>query len=206
MVRRERRETAPWHYVNIPVGANVFEPKRDGKGGDNIIEKIAAFERTLANKAAPHADRVAALKFLIHFVGDIHQRLHCAERNGDKGGNGRLVFFLERKKAVSLHQCWDSLILLKRKQRTRVIDYAESLNAKITEDQARAWAKGSAVDWANESQRVAVERVYADVPADGPPPKLTTEYIEQSGIVVDEQLQKAGVRLATVLNRCFTQP
>lgn len=205
VVRRERRATAPWHYVNIPVGANVFDPKRDGNGGDNIIEKIAAFEKVLSDRTAPQVDRVEALKFLVHLVGDIHQPLHCAERNGDKGGNGRLVYFLERKKAVSLHQCWDSLILLQRKQRTRVADYADSLHAKISEDHAKAWEAGKAVDWANESQRVAVERVYADVPADGPPPKLTTEYIEQSGIVIDEQLQKAGIRLATVLNRCFAQ-
>lgn len=204
-IRRQRRATAPWHYVNIPVGANVFDPERDGNGGENIIEKIAAFEKTLSDKTAPQADRVEALKFLVHFVGDIHQPLHCAERNGDKGGNTRLVFFLERKKAVSLHRCWDSLILLQRKQRTRVADYADALNAKIGDDQAKAWARGTAVDWANESQRVAVERVYADVPADGPPPKLTREYIDKSCLVLDEQLQKAGVRLAMVLNRCLAK-
>ena len=200
-IRRQRRATAPWHYVNIPAGAGAFDPNRDGNGGDNIIGKIAAFEKLLSDRKAPQADRVEALKFLIHFVGDIHQPLHCVERNGDKGGNGRLVFFRERQKAVSLHLCWDSLILLHRKQRTRVANYADGLNGKISGDQATAWAKGAAVDWANESQRVAVERVYAGVPADGPPPKLTNEYIEKSGSVVDEQLQKAGVRLATILNR-----
>jgi hypothetical protein len=146
------------------------------------------------------------LKFLIHFVGDLHQRLHCADRNGDKGGNGRLVFFLERQRAVNLHQCWDSLILHQRKQRTRVADYADNLNVKITEEQASASAEGSVVDWANESHRVAVERVYANVPAEGPPPRLTTEYIGKSGVVIDEQLQTAGVRLATVLNRAFARP
>src|SRR4051812_21774546 len=108
-LRREKRETAPWHYVNIPVGASVFDTKRDGNRGNNVIDKIEAFEKTLSDKAAPRVDRVDALKFLTHFVGDVHQPLHCADRDGDKGGNGRLVFFLERAKAVNLHQCWDSL-------------------------------------------------------------------------------------------------
>src|SRR4051812_4708796 len=47
-VRRERRSTAPWHYVNIPASADVFDRKRDGNGGNNVIDKIEAFEKTLA--------------------------------------------------------------------------------------------------------------------------------------------------------------
>ncbi|CAN5406972.1 S1/P1 nuclease [soil metagenome] len=204
-IRRERRATAPWHYVNIPVDAAAFDAKRDGKNGENIINKIVAFEKFLADTTAPKRDRTDALKFLVHFVGDLHQPLHCVDRNGDKGGNGRLVFFGERKKAVSLHQTWDSLILLRHKGKTRVLDYADALNTKITNEQAIEWIKGTPEDWANQSHRIAVSSVYRDVPADGPPPKLTDEYIEKSGEVIDEQLAMAGVRLAAMLNRCFPE-
>jgi len=55
------------------------------------------------DKTKPKDERADALKYLVHFVGDIHQPLHSAERNGDKSGNGRLVFFLDRPKAVNLH-------------------------------------------------------------------------------------------------------
>src|SRR5882672_5025159 len=114
-IRRERRSTAPWHYVNIPIAATTFDPNRDGKNGNNVIAKIAEFERVLSDKNAAKADRAEALKFLVHFVGDLHQPLHCADRDGDKGGNARLVFFGDRQKAVNLHQVWDSLILLRQK-------------------------------------------------------------------------------------------
>jgi hypothetical protein len=65
------------------------------------------------------------------------------------------------------------------------------------------WKRGSAVDWANESHAVAAKSVYADVPADGPPPKLDEQYADAAGLVVDRQLQRGGVRLATILNDIF---
>jgi hypothetical protein len=105
-VRRQRSNTAPWHYVNIPHDAGAFDQVRDGNNVNNVIDAIDAQLKVLADKAAPREKRQEALKFVVHFMGDIHQPLHCADRNGDKGGNKRLVFFLDRRKAVSLHSVW----------------------------------------------------------------------------------------------------
>jgi hypothetical protein len=107
-VRRQRSETAPWHYVNIPVEAAGFDRVRDGNNGDNVIDAIQKQSAILADKSASKAARAEALKFLVHFVGDIHQPLHCADRNGDAGGNTRLVFYPDERFAVSLHSVWDT--------------------------------------------------------------------------------------------------
>lgn len=202
-VRRERPETAPWHYVDIPFDAQSFDEKRDGRHGNNVIDKISDFEAVLKDSKTSKNDRAEALKFLVHFVGDIHQPLHCAERNKDKGGNTRLVFFLDQPKAMNLHQVWDTAILLHRKGNTRIAAYADKLGTEITQDQAAEWAKGTPTDWANESHALAVKVVYVGVPADGPPPKLDENYVETAGSVVDRQLERGGVRLATILNRIF---
>lgn len=204
-LRRERRSTAPWHYVDIPIEAASFDKTRDGRKGNNVIDKIEEFSKVLADKNATKADRIDALKLLVHLVGDVHQPLHCAERNKDAGGNARLVFFLERKTAVNLHQCWDSLILLNQKGKIRVAEYADKLNAKISKTEATKWAKGKPEDWANETHKVAVDSAYAGIPADGPPPKLTPKYIDTSALAIDEQLEKAGVRLAMILNRALSK-
>jgi hypothetical protein len=201
--RRQNRATAGYHFVDIPTTQPSYDAERDGKNGDNVIDKINDFEKVLADKTASHDDRAQALKFIVHLVGDVHQPLHCAERDGDKGGNGRLVFFLDRKRAVNLHSCWDTQILLSRKKTIRVVNYADGLNARITASQAKAWAQGTALDWANESHQIAVEKVYKDVPAGGDPPKLDQAYVNRSADVVDQQLEKAGVRLAIVLNRAL---
>ena len=65
--------------------------------------------------------------------------------------------------------------------------------------------KSTPTDWANEGHRVAVEHVYKDVPADGDPAKLDQAYADRAGPVIDLQLQKAGVRLAMVLNRALEE-
>jgi hypothetical protein len=129
--------------------------------------------------------------------------LHCAERNGDKGGNKRLVFWMDRKKAISLHSVWDTFILPTRKGKQSIAEYGAKLNDAITDKQAKAWSKGTPADWAIESWRLAREFAYQDVPAYGDPPKLGTEYVERARPVVDEKIQRAGVRLAAALNMAF---
>jgi len=202
-IRRQRQETAPWHFVDIPTDAKGFDEKRDGQNGNNVVNKIVDFTAVLQNPKATKDARVEALKFLVHFVGDIHQPLHCAERNKDKGGNTRLVFFLDHPKALNLHSVWDSTILVDHKGGVRIAAYAEKLNAAIKPEQADEWAKGTPVDWANESHGVAVSVTYKDVPADGPPPKLNQAYVDTAGKAIDLQLQRAGVRLAMILNDIF---
>jgi hypothetical protein len=132
---------------------------------------------------------------------DLHQPCHTTERNGDRGGNTRLVFFLNQKKAIALHAVWDTQILKTRNAGAKVLDYSLSLNSHITEKQATEWNKGTAMDWVNHTHRVAVEQVYRDVPEGGDPPKIDQAYVDRVGPVVDEQLERAGVRLAIVLNR-----
>ncbi len=150
-IRRERRNTASWHFEDIPVDASGFDEQRDGKHGNNVIDKINQFERVLSDHNASKEKRAEALKFLVHFVGDLHQPLHCADRN-DKGGNSRLVFFLDQPRALNLHSVWDTTILLHRKGRMRVLQYAVALNRKISKEQAKQWKQGTVEDWANESR------------------------------------------------------
>jgi hypothetical protein len=201
-VRREKRSTGPWYYVDIPSTQPAYDAKRDGQNGANVIDKINDFATVLSDPRARKADRTEALKYLVHFVGDVHQPLHCTDRD-DRGGNRRLVFFLDHSRAVSLHMVWDSTILLQRKNRTPILSYAMSLNKQIAAADEQAWATGTPEDWANESHAVAVKVAYARVPADGPPPKLDQAYVDKAADVIDAQLEKGGVRLAALLNKCF---
>jgi hypothetical protein len=72
-----------------------------------------------------------------------------------------------------------------------------------TEAKVAGWSKGSAVEWANEAHKIAVEHAYGDVPADGPPPKIEQVFVDRSRAVVEQQLRRGGVRLAEVLNRAL---
>src|SRR5215213_8716979 len=150
-IRKEREETATWHYVDIPYEMRAYDAARDGKNGNNVIDKIVDFANVLNDRTRPAAEREEALKFLIHFIGDLHQPLHCAERNEDKGGNFRLVFFLDEPQAVNLHRTWDSVILKhvmgKGQKKLSNSEYAKKIADSITEKQTTEWTRSQPVNW-----------------------------------------------------------
>lgn len=206
-IRNEFPETGPWHYVDIPVGEK-YNPARDCRYSDCVIDRIERFREVLANKEAKPIERQRALKFLVHFVGDLHQPLHCAERkdlNGkpDQGGNLCIVRFLEEPKPTNLHRVWDFHIIEHTLGTTDALDYAAKLNEGITDPKVARWRTGSVRQWAVASNKLAVENVYAGVAADGEPTHLDKDYVEKGRKVIDDQLAKAGIRLAEILNEAL---
>lgn len=191
-IRRERRDTSGWHYVNIAHDAQGFNRERDGHKGGNVIDAIEREAKVLADTVQPREKRVEALKFVVHFIGDLHQPLHCADGNGDRGGNARLVFFLDRRRADSLHYVWDTALVREIIQRRPIAQVADAVSKTIAAKQRQEWAEGTPTAWANESHRLAVEKVYADVPADGPPLKLTRADVAKATPVVTQQVKRAG--------------
>jgi len=91
-VRRSRADTAPWHFIDIPIDKPHLDMARDCPKGDCVIGKIEQFRKALNDAAITPAERREDLMFLIHFIGDMHQPLHCAD-NKDKGGNDVPVEF-----------------------------------------------------------------------------------------------------------------
>jgi nuclease S1 len=145
--------------------------------------------------------RTQALKFLAHFVGDIHQPLHVGHKK-DKGGNGIEVQLYSRK--TNLHAVWDDGLI-----KRRGMDYgpyAKKLEGALTPEVQKAdLAVMDPVSWATESHRLAEHRAYRD--AKGNPIKsgdtLGDEYANANSPVIDEQLTKAGLRLAKMLNGIY---
>jgi nuclease S1 len=188
-------ETGPWHYIDIPLAANKIDMARECPDGDCVIAQIEKFEKVLKNPHSSEADRRLALKFVVHFVGDLHQPLHC-EDNNDKGGNMVQVVFFSQP--TNLHAVWDSGIL--HQIRPYGNQLAEELNARITPADKKLWAKGTLEDWALESHRLARDVAYKRLPA-GSPPALGQAYLAAATPVVETQLEKAGIRLASILNQ-----
>src|SRR5690242_11088463 len=91
-IRSTRKETEPWHFIDIEITGSGLNMGRDCPRGNCVLGKITEFRKTWRDPQAAPADRREALLFLIHFVGDMHQPLHCADNN-DKGGNSTRVEF-----------------------------------------------------------------------------------------------------------------
>jgi hypothetical protein len=202
-IRRERPETAPWHYVDIPIhpapmpgveGVNGYLPARDCPREACIVAQIDKLISQLQRDKQPSWPRLEALEFLVHFMGDIHQPLHAANDN-DHGGNDVKVVFNGRK--TNLHAVWDSGILEAAGVSGDERAYALRLARSITPDQLKRWRFGTGAYWADESHAIAVEVIYGTLPHEG---MLPDGYETVALPIVNEQLEKAGVRLAMVLN------
>lgn len=196
-----RPDTANWHFVNIPYDAASFDPARDCKEtarGDCVINAIARARALLADRKASRQQRAEALMLLIHFIGDVHQPLHAANRN-DAGGSQLAVTFFDRP--MSLHAVWDFGIIDK-----RTFDWGEYVRyleqCWLRGKDINALQRGTPVDWALEAHRAAVDVAYS-VPEDL---KLGLPYYQKSVPIVDRQLALAGVRLAHVLNQALGYP
>jgi hypothetical protein len=192
-----RPETRASHFVNIPFDAEAYDAARDcakGSGGPCVVEAVERAEKVLADPSSAREARVEALQFFVHFVADIHQPLHCIDRN-DAGGSRLEVMFFGQ--ATNLHFAWDVLLI----ERTTVF-WGEYV--RLIEERLRAWELrerldrgGGPVDWANESHRLAKTVAYV-IPEDK---ALGDEYFRAVKGVVEKRLAEASVRLAETLNR-----
>lgn len=203
-IRHDRPETGPWHYVDIPYAATSYQAARDCPDGQCVVHQIDALAAVLADPAAPAPKRYEALCYVVHFVGDLHQPLHCADRDGDRGGNLQVVRYPGAAEDTNLHAVWDGNLLRANLGRLGPLEYADRLNDEISGRQARRWSRGTPAEWALEGHDLAVEFVYAGLPPAGlTPVALEASYITANRRLVARQMKKAGVRLAEVLDRAL---
>lgn len=192
--RRDHPETGPWHYIDIPLADSTIDLTRECPHGGCVIAKTEQFLAVLKDPNADQASKVQALKFVVHFVGDLHQPLHD-EDDGDKGGNTRHVIFDGRP--GNLHWIWDSGLLEGISRNAEGL--APQLESRITAQDRSQWITGSIEDWAIQGHRLAQKIAYGDLAGQNPAP-ITAVYEQQADPAIELQLERAGVRLAFVLN------
>ena len=192
--RHDHPETGPWHYIDIPLADSRIDLARECPNGDCVIAKSEQFLAVLNDPGADSGKKAEALKFVIHFVGDMHQPLHC-EDDGDKGGNTRHVVFDGRPN--NLHWIWDTGLLEHISRNPEAL--AAELEGRITAEDRAQWVKGSIEDWVLEGHWLAQMVAYGNLGSENPFP-ITPAYKRQAGPVIEVQLEKAGVRLAYLLN------
>ncbi len=196
-IRDARPQTAPWHFVDIELEAPGFDRARDCPRGACTVAQIERDRQILLDRTRPRAERAEALKFLIHFMGDVHQPLHSSDHH-DRGGND-IKLRLGRMR-TSLHHVWDTPVVEELGDDAAVI--ATDIRARLTPQQKTRWQSGTMVDWTNESFRIARDRIYPQVPPSRPgrTVAMPRDYIQAQTPIVRDQLAKAGLRLAWTLN------
>jgi S1/P1 Nuclease len=216
--RRDHYEqTKEWHFadmeiLNADIGTACFGrlPLPAGTLASSgppkacVVDKAKQFADELGAPGTDPKERLFALKFLLHFAGDIHQPLHSSDNN-DRGGNEVKVSAdgIKHQPKDELHGYWD----------TQFVDgiggesptaLAKQLLAQIAPEQATLWAAGSFDEWAMEAYMISKNDVYGSPPlSKATPQHLDAAYVARAEKDVAQQLSKAGVRLASVLNKAL---
>ena len=207
-IRPDWRATAPFHFINGPVDEIEPTDAHWHPPQGNAHAAILAYAEVLADEAQSERDRREALKFLVHFIGDLHQPLHAGFAE-DRGGNDALI--LHQGELSNLHRYWDVTILNRHAQR-----YDARQLAAVLQDrhQTELELLGSPLldsrAWVREARGYLFSGLY-------PLPRQDhgLEGHEQAILIIDQayeavwlpvaerQLLRAGLRLAATLNAIF---
>jgi hypothetical protein len=225
-IRNDQQQTGLWHYLNIPPEATGYDRNRDcprqpgvadGSRGDRwrdcVVDRITFWEERLKDTSLDRLDRGTALKFLVHFIGDLHQPFHAL--GVGRGGNDVQVrVFGEancgpstalraggdaaKPSPCNLHSVWDGRLIAHRAADDRT--YLAQLQKLIADRKLASQPVGTPEQWAVQSFRLGKEALVT------PGTNIDEAYYRRHITVIDERLALAGLRLAAVLNRSLVTP
>jgi len=197
------KATSRWHYVNIAKGTCHYVESRDCPDGACVVQAIETQRRLLVDTAQPLEVRRDALKFVVHFVGDVHQPMH-ATNHDDHCGNGFPVLlhteiqpeayardhYRDGVMDTNLHSVWDYFVLAS--ARLDLTAYADRLaGARVTN------TRGTPSRWAAESCKLA-NQVYSA------PHEIGEPYLVEMRPRAEKRVELAAGRLAKMLNDAFS--
>ncbi|MGF1922712.1 MAG: S1/P1 nuclease [Bacteroidia bacterium] len=197
--RREPQfaNTGNWHFLNLPLGLDNegFKKYVDTMKSENVYSALINAEKQLTDKAIPKQQKVHALKFLMHFVGDLHQPMHVS-RAEDKGGNTIQLNYNE--KGTNLHSLWDTRML---ESKGLTFDQLAGEFNQIGNDDIKQWQSEPIIQWAWESYQISSE-LYAEVESMNKR-VIDEAYVQKHMPTVKKRMQQAAIRLAGLLNKIY---
>ncbi len=211
-------KTGSWHYIDLAIQDDEPDIPLRCRNDDCVTARIRLFAVQLSGHASnPSVNELDALRYLVHFVGDVHQPLHAIS-DADLGGNCEHID-PPIGEAKNLHAVWDGIIVNSIGESDRDLAADLERNLESFSEQLRSdLALGTETDWTWESHKLAIKDVYrslsiptepvlfpsncqaAPLEVSNPVLHLPSSYIDDMRPVVREQLTKAGLRLARLLN------
>lgn len=217
-------KTSSWHYIDLTIEDHKSDIPERCKDDNCAPARIRLFADQLAGHPAHPGNarwsQLDALRYLVHLVGDIHQPLHAIS-DADLGGNCELLD-PPVGKAKNLHALWDGEVIDEMAANDKALarDLESSID-ELTPHHEHTLAEGRENDWAWESHEIAIRDIYRRLripvqPVEFPENCATAPaaiislkldipgaYISEIKPIISQQLLKAGLRLARLLNEAF---
>ncbi|MFZ0588886.1 MAG: S1/P1 nuclease [Bryobacteraceae bacterium] len=214
---KEQTKTGEWHYIDLALQDSEKDIPKRCPEENCVTARIEIFTRQLGRRTPTGLSDRDALRYLIHFVGDVHQPLHTIS-DADLGGNCERITPVDEAK--NLHALWDGGIVNSlHSTDIQLADNLEGYIGRLSGGERRKWSKGDAKSWTWESHKLAEQDIYQRLHIPLEPvvfpktcqaapaeianfrPYIDSLYINDMKPVVRDQLSKAGLRLARVLNQ-----
>jgi nuclease S1 len=198
------KATSRWHYINAQGGGCGFEVVRDCKDGGCVVQAIEEQLKILRDRSQPQSARRDALKFIVHFVGDLHQPMHAGNRV-DQGGNQYQISlrtdiepeayarnnYVDGVMGTNLHSIWDFYILAEARRSPR--SYAAFLRKRVRS--IKPGSAGTPLSWAEESCRMIDPKgIYPNTHV------MDSSYLDAKRPLAEDRILLAAARLAALLN------
>ncbi len=192
-----------WHYQNVGI-CKPFDLKAACPDGNCVSAQIDRNARLLKDRSVPTRERLMALAFLVHFVGDLHQPLHAGDDNDLGGNRARSDYGIVVNPRLNLHSIWDGYLA------ERGISQPPSLvRVYGTADRAQM-AAGTTEDWSRENWQISRDVAYATIrggdacaPHGETRGKMSEAQIEAQLPVLRLQIERGGLRLARLLDEAL---
>jgi hypothetical protein len=208
------RESEPWHYFNAPPGSRTVDMDYCTAERGCLLSAIETHVGVLADHNRSDIERMEALKYLGHWLGDVHQPLHFGLA-ANKGGNdvhvlwqaaeGPISPFFLNPRETNMHRVWDHEML--DDLRLEPFRFATRLWMSITAQERSIWADSEPLVWAQESLTIATDPATKYAGAEpGQVLVLGREYLERHFPTVEKRLKMGGIRLGHLLNLLLSPP
>lgn len=185
--------TKTWHYVNVDPDEGSYNNSTKATSGDVVTAINGIVDRIKSGTLTAEQER-AELMMLIHLVGDMHCPMHAGMKS-DRGGNGTKVKYFGKQR--NLHSVWDSEIV-ESAHRWSYSEWQQQVDRASRKEQ-KAIAQGRPNDWIEETVLLARD-IYA---TSSTGENLSYDYVAHYAPVVEQQLLKGGIRLATILEELY---
>ncbi|MBX3595706.1 S1/P1 nuclease [Sphingomonas sp.] len=194
-----------WHYQNVNI-CKPFTLKGNCPDGNCVSAQIERQVKLLQDPKVPQREKVMALAFLVHLVGDLHQPLHAGDK-GDLGGNrAKSDYGIYSTDRLNLHSIWDGWLA------ERAISTPPPLVHVYPAGERATMEAGTIEDWSRENWQIAHEAyavAYGDDPCAPDQPargKLDDAAVDKLVPVLRKQVTRGGLRLARLLDEAFAPP
>ena len=198
--------SSSWHYQNVDI-CKPFDLEAPCRDGNCVSAQVTRNAKLLGDESLPVRERVMALSFLAHFVGDLHMPLHAGDR-GDLGGNRLGANYGVIAGRTNLHSIWDGY--LADRGISNPPGEARGILSDVPASERAAAAAGTVLEWSRENWEVSREYAYATVMADpcGPTPserptidEATTRRLVP---IIRRQIARGGLRLGRLLDEALS--